>query len=221
MTGAVAKSIYPNGVPDWPTFLKNPLMKIDNSVPAVVPFVANIAGTTKWNTTSGKIEFYSSYLATTDLTQTKWGAPIFPMGCYQDIENGYNDPSLKTYPLVLLDTHNRHRTHSFQDSNPWIRSEVYRHGVWLSVYDAKARGLKDNDTVIVTSSVGSTVAPVYVSQRIVPGFAYLYDGAWANPNSKGLDMNGCPNSFQAGDLNPNGEDPHLQTVQVEKYTGGS
>ena len=130
-------------------------MKIDNSVPAVVPFTAQIAGTTKWGTASGKIEFYSTSLATTDLTTTKWGAPIFPMGAYQDIEHGYNDPTLSTYPLILLDTHNRHRTHSFQDSNPWIKGEVYRHGLWMSVFDAKARGLKDNDTVLVTSSAGS------------------------------------------------------------------
>ena len=55
-------------------------MKIDNSVPAVVPFAAQIAGTTKWATASGKIEFYSTSLATTDPDYDKMGRSNLPNG---------------------------------------------------------------------------------------------------------------------------------------------
>ena len=79
-TTATAKQVYPNGVPTWTQFLQNPIMRIDNPVPATVPWTAQFAGTTKWNTPSGKLEFYSTYLATTNLTATQYGAPIFPMG---------------------------------------------------------------------------------------------------------------------------------------------
>jgi anaerobic dimethyl sulfoxide reductase subunit A len=91
----------------------------------------------------------------------------------------------------------------------------------MSVFDAKARGLKDNDTIMVTSSAGSTVLPVYVSQRIIPGWVNIYDGAWANINSAGLDTAGSANTVGTNDLNPNGEDAHIEVVQVTKYTGGS
>ena len=129
--------------------------------------------------------------------------------------------TLSTYPLNQLDTHNRHRTHSFQDSNPWIKGEVYRHGLWMSVFDAKARGLKDNDTVLVTSAAGQTILPVARLSENHPRLGQHLRRAWANINSAGLDTAGCPNTVGTADLNPNGEDAHIEVVQVAKYTGGS
>jgi anaerobic dimethyl sulfoxide reductase subunit A len=220
-TTAAATTLYPNGVPSWTTFLQNPVMRQDTTVPAAVPFVANITGGTKFGTASGKIEFYNSYFASTDLTTTKWVGPISALPIYESMSEGFYDPGLNTYPLVLLDTHNRHHTHSFQDANPFLKGEIFRHGLWISVADAKARGIKDNDMVTVSNAKGQMMVPAYVSQRIVPGVVYIHDGAWFNPNAKGVDIGGGPNTLMDGAFNPNGEDPHNVLVNVALSTGGS
>jgi len=143
------------------------------------------------------------------------------MPIYESMKEGFYDSGLNTYPLVLIDTHNRHHTHSFQDANPYLKGEIFRHAVWMSLADASARGIADNDLVTVTSASGQMMLPAYVSQRIVPGLVYIHDGTWATPNASGIDMAGGPNMLMDGYFNPNGEDPHNTLVEIALYEAES
>ncbi len=212
----VAKPSFGINAVSWDEFKKMPFYRttIDNPIIQLADF---IAGQTKLGTPSGKIEFYSNYLAKTDLTTTKYGGPINPFGEYVDIPEGFFDQKTNQYPLMLISPHARYRYHSWGDGNPMLRTDVYRHSVWLSVADAKARGIMDGDKVRVFNDIGEMVIPAYVTSKIVPGVVSIYEGAWANFNKAGLDMRGSPNTVIPQTPNPAGQWPFHALVQVEKF----
>ena len=61
--------------------------------------------------------------------------------------DGFYNPKVKKYPLSLVTPVSVYRQHSSNDNNPFMREDVYRHAVWISGVDAKARGIKDGDIV--------------------------------------------------------------------------
>jgi anaerobic dimethyl sulfoxide reductase subunit A len=72
-------------MPPWEEFKKKPIYREPTDTPHVA-FAAQIQKGERFPTPSGKIEFYSEYLATTDLTKTKYGGPIAPYAVYEDIK---------------------------------------------------------------------------------------------------------------------------------------
>jgi anaerobic dimethyl sulfoxide reductase subunit A len=218
---AVAKVL--GTVPTWEQFLQKPVIRTPNVV--ALPFSDQISGGKPFATTSGKIEFYSSHLADlySNWDQSKVdfnlqiGAPISPMAMYLQPTQGFFDPGLKTYPLVMIGTHNRYHGHSFQSDNPMLRGDLYEHSLWISVADASARNINDGDQIQVFNDAGTLVVPAYVTSRVVPGTVHLYDGAWAKPDASGIDMGGCSNSVFKDTFNPVGEDPHNVLVEVKKF----
>ena len=135
----------------------------------------------------------------------------------------------KKYPLLMSSPHSHYRVHSFLDNNFWLRGDCYRHAIWLSVADAKARGIKDDDPVRVYNDLGETVIPAYVTSRVVPGTAFIFHGSWYTPDKdktalmpEGLDRGGAPNfQIHNEDLPQTiiGMFPCKGLVQVEKWEG--
>ena len=86
-------------------------------------------------------------------------------------------------------------------------------------------GIKDNDQVRVTSSIGESILPAYVTSRITPGGVDIYHGGWytrSNATSTlmpdGIDVRGAVN-VHCNDVYPNC--PTMNSaglVQVEKLT---
>jgi nitrate reductase alpha subunit len=74
-----------------------------------------------------------------------------------------------------LTPHQKWAIHSTYFDNPRMLS-LFRGGqtVWLSVEDAKALGIADNDWVEVYNRHGAIVARAVVSHRIPPGVAMMY-----------------------------------------------
>ncbi len=200
----------------WSDFLKMPIYRVPVTAPTV-GFSAQIAGTKTFGTPSGKIEFYSSYLATTDLTKTKYGGPLSPYPIYQVQAEGYYDPKVTKYPLMMISPHSRYRMHSWMDGDSLLRTDAYRHAVWINVADAKARGISDGDLVSVYNDVGQAVVPAYVTSKIVPGTVNLYEGGWLAPNASGIDKRGAPNVLHPDTDNPAGQWPFHGLVEVEKF----
>ncbi len=203
-------------IPSWDDFVKNPVIRNDNPATPTLPFADQITGGKPFGTASGKIEYVFSYLTTNDPAGTAIGGPLDAMAMYHDQPEGFYDPKVATYPLVKLDTHNRYRSHSAQDSDSLL-TENFRHSVWMNPADAKARGINDNDMVRVFNDAGQIVLPAYVTSRLVPGQVYIWDAAWYNPNASGLDKRGCPNVLSNGGFNADAQDPHNDLVQVEKF----
>jgi anaerobic dimethyl sulfoxide reductase subunit A len=105
-----------------------------------------------------------------------------PMAQYVPEWNGPLSSYAEKYPLNVVSLHSNYLQHHSQDNNPY-RREQCRHACYLSVADAKARGIKDGDLVRVQSEFGEMVLPAYVTPRVTPGTANVGYGAWYEPSS--------------------------------------
>jgi anaerobic dimethyl sulfoxide reductase subunit A len=188
-----------------------------------------------FKTASGKIEFYSSYVANEanrgegehydplgrlyDFLPSDWGS-LTPSAIYEKAVRGMDDPLVKKYPLVLLCPHCRYRVHYLFWEHPWLRNHVYRHRVWVSSTDAKARGIKDGDMIQVYNDRGKVVMPAYVTSRVMPGIVAIRHGGKYIPDKSGVDFGGSPSTLLGGDfescITPA---KAANLVQVEKYQG--
>jgi len=145
-------------------------------------------------------------------------------------------PRLQTYPLMIVTSNTRVRIHYFfgDPGNPRSRDTI-RHSLIISVADAKARGIKDNDIVRVFNDQGQVAVPAYVTSRLLPGVVILRTGMGPNygPNTAStgwngqrLDMclgqqtrmGGAVNQFTGGDdISPVTPAKVTSSVQVELY----
>jgi anaerobic dimethyl sulfoxide reductase subunit A len=169
-----------------------------------------------FETNSGKIEFYSEFIASGDVSDKSFVLPkrgdqyicfggtkppkIPPIAQWVTPINQSIGRDGAKYPLQVLHGGPRtYRNHMAQDSNQWALDE-YRHAVWLSVADAKARGIKDGDTVRIFNDNGESVVPAYVTSRITPGVVHISFGGWPQFSSlktplspEGVDTRGATN----------------------------
>jgi anaerobic dimethyl sulfoxide reductase subunit A len=144
------------------------------------------------------------------------------MPIYKPKVRGMDDPLVKKYPLMLLSPHCRYRVHYLFYNHPWLRDHIYRHRVWISTTDAKVRGIKDDDMVLVHNDRGKVVMPAYVTSRIMPGLVVIHHGGWYLPDESGVDRGGSPSTLLGGDYKSNTTPAKTTSlVQVEKYRGGS
>jgi anaerobic dimethyl sulfoxide reductase subunit A len=236
-------------VPTWEEFNKKPILRVPIDTTKtyspttknglMIGLVDQIQNGKPFATKSGKIEFYSDYLATTDLSKTMWGiGPMPPM--VQWVVPGSNyapppgvqgapsgdsfwDPNVKNYPLYHMMPAAVFRQHSLHDNNPLLNDQ-YRHAVWISVPDAKARGIVDNDLVRVYNEVGEMILPAYVTSRIVPGVVCIHSGGWylpsqvkTNLNPDGIDIRGNCNILTHDYLYPGMSMPGASLVEVQKF----
>jgi anaerobic dimethyl sulfoxide reductase subunit A len=151
------------------------------------------------------------------MKSTQYGGYIDPMPVYRPPWDGMHDPKVAKYPLFIVTPHPRHRIHSGHDSNPWLKDDSYRHGIWINVANARERGIKDDDLVRVYNDAGEMVIPAYVTSKIAPGVACIYQGAWYRPNKSGVDRRGSPNILHYTKDNPSGAFPYTSLVEVEKF----
>ena len=207
--------------PTWEAFLKKPVIRVDSF--ASVPWQNQIEHGEKFPTSSGKIEFYNSLFETWDPSKTDsdWGGtgvggPMLPMVMYEVPEEGFINAKCKDYPLETTQPHNRYHG-GFQSTNPYLKGDLYRHSVWISVVDAKARGIKDNDLVRVYNNTGEMVIPAYVTSRITPGTVNIYFSQKYVSSTARIDSGGNPNILNRGERNSYAQGPRNDLVDVEKF----
>ncbi len=221
-------------VPPWEEFCRGKFINCDELDEK--PFVGwedQIKKGQPFNTASGKIEFFSHYLAnenhrdkgvhTDHLGKTianlaaNWGdltaAPIF-----QPTVGGMHDRSAALYPLMLLSPHPRYRVHYLFWDHPWLRDHIYSHRVWLSPVDADIRNIRDNDVVKIFNDRGTVMLPAFVTNRIMPGIVVILHGGGYLSDSAGVDIGGSPSTLLGGDFESCVTAAKTTTlVQVEKY----
>lgn len=167
-----------------------------------------------FNTPSGRIEFYSRIVADESRRgqgehydhagrlianlPADWGA-MQPSPVYAVTTRGMDDPMVRQYPLMLLTSHSRYRVHYVFWEHNWLRDHVYRHRVWINIADARTRGIKDNDKVLVFNDRGQVVVPAYVTSRIMPGVVLLHQGGKFMPDKGGVDRGGATSTLLGGD----------------------
>jgi anaerobic dimethyl sulfoxide reductase subunit A len=183
----------------------------------------------KWTTASGKIEPYSNDIANVgNFRTTCWGYgvdppyDIPPLPTWSPPWETFWDPKVAKYPLVQLSSHARYRAHTAFDNNALL-ADCYRHAVWISVADAKSRGIRDNDFVRVYNDTGEMILPAYVTSRITPGIVEVHHGAWfpatsaaSTLNAAGVDTRGNDNILTSARDNVSDAVPVTSIVQVEK-----
>ena len=139
-----------------------------------------------------------------------------PVPKYIETWESKNDPLAEKYPLQLITTHFKRRTLSQFDNIPWLR-ELQDQAVLMNVEDARARGVVDGDKVRVFNDRGETIIPAKVTQRVMPGVAILPEGAWYDPDDKGIDRGGCANILTRDEISPGGSFAYnTALVQIEK-----
>jgi anaerobic dimethyl sulfoxide reductase subunit A len=218
-------AIYPNP-PSWEDFLKQPVLRIGIQNPPNVQFSDQTQSGKPFGTNSGKIEFYDSSLETFDASKVKVmfycgvGAPVAPMAIWENPEEGPLDPQVSKYPLWLgTGGHGRHPIFSMNWPNPMIYGEIARHSVWISIADAKARGINDGDLARVYNDRGEMVIPAYVTSRLSPGTVWMYPSMNMELDDEGIDRGGLGNILTNDNLTaaPTGQEPTNALVEVEKF----
>ena len=158
-----------------------------------------------WNTPSGKIEILSTTLAQIkDWTKTQYGSeiPYIPKWV-EPFESLNHKDKLKDYPFHMVTPHPRWRTHSIFNNIAWLR-ETYDQEVTINASDAKKLGIKNGDTVEMWNERGKTVAPAYVTERVMPGVVVLHEGSWLDVDENGVDRSGNPDFLTLDQPSPAG-----------------
>lgn len=126
-------------------------------------------------TPSGRIEFYVESLVPYDQP-----LPLFK----EPIEASPTNPLYQKYPLVMISSHTKFRTHTQWNNLPWLREIYPKSFVEINPSDAQARGISDGDTVNVFNDRGSIHLVARVTSGIRPGVVNAYQGDWQEfPNA--------------------------------------
>ena len=209
------KALVPH-IPSWEEFKQHPVIRVPLKE-AYYPFRDQIEGKKRFNTPSGKIEFASRLVEDLEFPRQNFrgrcfGGSIptqFPAVPEWKIPpDNLLSETARTYPLYLLTPHSHFRQHTVQDNNPWFQDE-YRHAAWISVADARTRGIKDGDPVKVYNDKGEIFLPAYVTSCIIPGAVLVRFGAWFIPGEDrnnrmpfGVDRRGACNFLTHDDIYP-------------------
>jgi anaerobic selenocysteine-containing dehydrogenase len=110
------------------------------------------------------------------------------------------------YPLLCMSNHPRWRMHAQGDDITWTReietmkvkgADGYLYEpVWLNPAEAAARGIQEGDIVKIFNERGIVLGGAYVTERLMPGVAYMDHGARWDPIIPGvLDRGGAINTI--------------------------
>ena len=176
-------------------------------------------------TESGLLETHSQRLA--DIIESRGWTTVRPIPTYNPATEGYEstykdwDNKVKgDYPLQLGTLHYFRRSHTVFDNIPQLR-RAFPNEFFMNPIDAEARGIKEGDTVLITSRHGQTIRPVSITPRILPGVVNLPHGAWVEMDEEsGIDKAGADNIING--CVPTGQGTsgwNSCNVQVEKYEG--
>jgi len=148
-------------------------------------------------TLSGKIEIYSEHIAEMN------NSLLPPIPKYLEHNESIKSPHATKYPLQLITTHNRVRSHSTFHNMKWLDS-IEEHCVWINPLDASPRQIQDGDIVYIFNDRGKIRIKATVTERIIPGTVDVTQGAWYHPDKDGTDIGGCANTLTIDSRSPGG-----------------
>jgi len=150
-------------------------------------------------TRSGRLEIHCQALA--DFVGACGWNELAPIPAYHPAREGYEDTFADweagrkgDFPLQLFSIHYLRRAHSTFDNVPWLR-EAWPQEFFMNPLDAGPRGIRNGDTVRITSRHGAALRRACVTARIMPGVTTMGEGAWAELDADGLDQAGNGNTL--------------------------
>ncbi|NLP43110.1 MAG: molybdopterin-dependent oxidoreductase [Peptococcaceae bacterium] len=176
-------------------------------------------------TASGKMEIHSQALADriNNMGYSKIKAiptHIPPVEGYEATFKDWEKKIKGNYPYQVINPHYLRRSHSVFDNVQWLR-ETWPNPVFISVKDAEEKGIKDGDTVLLTSQHGKVLRTACVTERFMPGVIGLPHGAWVDIDEKtGIDTGGADNILCGPISTGQGVSGWNSCIcNMEKYTG--
>lgn len=165
-------------------------------------------------TPSGKIEIFSKEVYITDYKDF-----FPPIPRYVEPPEGASDALAERWPLQLIGWHSMRSAHSTHNNNRGM-DKIEPHRLWINPKDAEKRGIAEGDEVLIRNDRGCVYAKAKVTERLMPGVTALAQGAWYNPDEKGIDRGGCINTLTSLRPTPyaRGNPQHTNLVEIEKYT---
>jgi anaerobic dimethyl sulfoxide reductase subunit A len=164
------------------------------------------------NTPSGKVEIFSKRLFDMGQPDTIPAVPKY----IQEWESPFGDEAVK-FPLQAIGHHYMPRVHSTHDGIDWLE-EAFPQRLFLNPIDARERGIKDGDHVLIYNHRGKIVIPCRLTKKIMPGVVNIPQGAWWQPDKNGIDRRGNVNVLTSHRWTPLafGNAQHTMMVEVEK-----
>jgi len=158
------------------------------------------------STPTGKLEFYSQRLAE-HFPDDNERPPVphwIPYG--ESHQESLQLPRANNYPLLCQSNHPRWRVHANLDDVTWFKEiptckvrgpDGYLYEpLWLNPADAAERGIKNGDVVKIYNERGGVLCGAYLTERVMPGVAYVEHGARYDPIVPGeLDRGGAINTI--------------------------
>ncbi len=138
----------------------------------------------------------------------------------------------KKYPLLVISNHGRWRLHAQLDDISWFHeiktgkvkgSDGYLYEpCWLNPKTAEERSINHSDIIKVYNERGAVLCGAYITERLMPGVAYIDHGARYDPIIPGeLDRGGAINTITPHNCtskNAAGMATSGYLVEVEKVT---
>ncbi|MEG2026001.1 MAG: molybdopterin-dependent oxidoreductase, partial [Gordonibacter sp.] len=178
-------------------------------------------------TPSGKLEIYCQGIV--DFCDAVGFTEKPPIAEYEIPEEGYEETfsdwkrkAKGAYPFQLVTLHCLRTVHSSFDNVPWCK-EAAPNDLQLNKRDAEALGIKDGDTVLITSQWGKCLRNADVTERIMPGVVKLDEATWVDVDEKSqIDRAGSAN-YLVGNIKTGSGIQAWNSciVNVEKWDGGS
>lgn len=196
---------------DMPSYeeLKEQGIYIFKDAPRVIAFEAQRKGEKTFDTPSGKVEIYSPTLE--EMRDER--IPAVPG--YVEVKEGPGKS--EKYPLQLIGWHTKGRAHSVGFNNEKLK-ERYPQILWMNPEDGASRGLQSEDLAEVWNDRGRMLAPVLMTEEIIPGVVAIAEGAWHEADKDGRDIAGSMNVLTSQEPTPlaKGNPQHTNLVEVRK-----
>lgn len=122
------------------------------------------------------------------------------------------------YPYIMYNPHYLRRSHSVFDNCPWLR-EAWANPVFLNRSDAEEKGIKDGDTVLVSTPAGKGLRLAATLDLLIPGVVGIPHGAWVDVDEDtGIDRAGSDNYLIGNEYGGMGVSGYNnQICNIEKY----
>jgi len=163
-------------------------------------------------TPSGKIEIFSKELFDLNRPDEIPAVPKY----IQEWESPFG-PEAGMYPLQALGHHYLARVHSTHANVDWLQ-EAFPQRLFINPVDARSRSIRDGEKVRVFNERGELIIACRLTGRIMPGVVAIPQGAWWEPDEKGVDHGGSVNVLTSEKWTPLafGNAQHTIMVQVER-----